>query len=363
MVSALGLLLAAFVADWHTGSEVASSLFYVIAIMFGAWFVGRGAGLVLAMLSVVGWLVAYYLVGAPFSKPSVLGWNLFGEISVYVITALAVAQAKAGLERAHALAERLQQANLALDRETLAVGDLQREMLPEAPPEIHGYHWETLYLTSTRAGGDYYDFFPLSGGRIGILVADASGHGAPAAVLMAMTRVLLHTASEAPEPPDRALSRLNGQLVGTLPQGWFVTACYAVLDPASGRLEYSLAGHDPPLVVRAADGPAERLASHGGLPLGLSPHAAYESGSTMLGRGDTLVLHTDGVTEAMSPTQELFGDERLLHALKESRALALREMRRHLLAQIHAHRAGAPLSDDLTLLLLRRLEAAAGDVT
>jgi hypothetical protein len=83
----------------------------------------------------------------------------------------------------------------------------------------------------------------------------------------------------------------------------------------------------------------------------------------MLGRGDTLVLHTDGVTEAMSPTQELFGDERLLHALKESRALALGEMRRHLLAQIHAHRAGAPLSDDLTLLLLRRLEAAAGDVT
>ncbi len=354
IVTALGLLVAAFLVDWRSGSEVASSLFYVVAIMFGAWFGGRVAGLVVAALSVACWWLAYRLVGVPFTKPSILYWNVFGELSIYVITALAVAQAKSGLAHVRALAARLEDAYRALDREALAVGDLQRRMLPTAPPALDGYQWETIYQTSTRAGGDYYDFFPLPGGRIGILVADASGHGASAAVLMAMTRVLLRTASEAPEPADRALARLNGQLVGTLPTGWFVTACYAVLDPASGRLEYSLAGHEPPVVVHTLEAHARRLPARGGLPLGVFLGAAYESGSTTLERGDTLVLHTDGMTEAMAPDQDLFGDERLREALDESRSFALDEARRHLMARVEAHMAGAPLADDLTVLLLRR---------
>jgi serine phosphatase RsbU (regulator of sigma subunit) len=360
---ALGLFLGAFLSDWLTGTEVAASLFYLIAIMFAAWFLGRRAGLVLALLSIVGWIVAYYLVGDLFSKPSILYWNLFGEFSVYIAAALAVAEAKAGLDRVHDLAARLEQANQALDREVLAVGELQRDMLPKALPEIPGYECETLYLTSTRAGGDYYDFFPISGGRVGILVADASGHGAPAAVLMAMTRVLLRTASVPRDRPDLVLSRLNEQLVGTLPEGLFVTACYAVLDPPSGCLEYSLAGHDSPLVIHTSNGGAERVAHRGGLPLGLFDTAAYESGSTTLQLGDTLVLHTDGLTEAMSPTEGLFGEAHLLDALNESRTSGPAEMCRQLLARVETHMSGAPLSDDLTLLILRRLETSAGGRT
>jgi serine phosphatase RsbU (regulator of sigma subunit) len=354
-VLALSLLAAAFVIDWLTGNEVASSLFYVIAIMFGAWFLGRRAGLVLALLSVIGWMVAYYLVGDPFSKLSVFYWNVFVEISIYLITALAVAQAKAGLERIHTLAAQLEQANRALDRESLAVGELQRKMLPQTSPEIPGYECETLYQTSTRAGGDYYDFLELSGGRVGILVADASGHGAPAAVLMGMMRVLFHAASEEPDLPDRVLSRLNSQLMGALPQGFFVTACYVVLDPESGGVQYSLAGHDAPIRIQAANGNTQRLENRGGPLLGFFANAIYESGSAMLESGDTLVLHTDGVTEAMSPSEELFGDVHLFEALLESRISEPAEIGRHLFARIDAHRAGAPALDDLTLLILRRL--------
>lgn len=348
------LLLAAFLGDWLTGSEVASSLFYVIAILFGAWFAGRRAGLVLAVLSVIAWTVAHRLTGVPFSRPSVLYWNLVAELAIYLVTAVAVAQARIGLDRVHALAARLEESRRALERETRAVGDLQLQLLPQGPPAIAGYGWEIVYLTSTRAGGDYYDFFRLADGRIVILVADASGHGAPAAVLMAMTRVLLHTAPELPQGPDRLLAGLNRQLAGSLPPAWFVTACVAVLEPATGSIEYSLAGHPAPWVVRAAGGPAECLAHQGGPPLGAFDDATYQRGRVVLGLGDTLVLHTDGLTESMSPTRELFGEARLRDALEGLQDGDLAGMRRALMARVDGHRALAPLSDDLTLLLLRR---------
>jgi serine phosphatase RsbU (regulator of sigma subunit) len=350
------LLLAAFLCDWLTGSEVASSLFYVIVIMFGAWFAGRGVGLVLSLLSVMAWEIAHQLTGVPFSKASVLYWNLLAELAIYVITALAVAQTRNGLDRVHALAARLEDSRRALDQETRAVGDLQLKLLPKGPPRLPGYAWEIVYLTSTRAGGDYYDFFPLPDGRTVVLVADASGHGAPAAVLMAMTRVLLHTAAGLPERPDRLLARLNDQLAGALPSAWFVTACVAVIEPASGRIEYSLGGHPAPWIVRAAGRTAECLASLGGPPLGAFAGSGYHAGTAVLAPGETLVLHTDGLTEAMSPELELFGESRLSEALQASHDGDLAGMRRALLARIDDHRRGAPLSDDLTLLLLRRAE-------
>jgi len=352
------LLAAAFAGDWLTGSEVASSLFYVIVIMFGAWFAGRRAGFVLALLSVVAWGLAHRLTGIPFSRPSVLYWNLVAELAIYLITAAAVAEARSGLDRVHALAARLEDSRRALEQETRAVGDLQLKLLPQGPPRIPGYAWEIVYLTSTRAGGDYYDFFPTQDGRTIMLVADASGHGAPAAVLMAMTRVLLHTAPGLPDRADHLLARLNSQLAGALPPAWFVTACVAVIDPASGRLEYSLAGHPPPWIVHAGDRPAECLASHGGPPLGAFDDAVYGSGVTVLAPGDTLVLHTDGLTEAMNPGLELFGESRLGEALQAGHDGDLPSMRRALLARVDAHRAGSPLSDDLTLLLLRRMAVA-----
>jgi len=350
------LLLAAFLCDWLTGSEVASSLFYVIVIMFGAWFAGRGVGLALSLLSVMAWEIAHQLTGVPFSKTSVLYWNLLAELAIYVITALAVAQTRSGLDRVHALAARLEDSRRALDQETRAVGDLQLKLLPKGPPRLPGYAWEIVYLTSTRAGGDYYDFFPLPDGRTVVLVADASGHGAPAAVLMAMTRVLLHTAAGLPERPDRLLARLNDQLAGALPSAWFVTACVVVIEPASGRIEYSLGGHPAPWIVRAAGRTAECLASLGGPPLGAFEGSGYQGGTAMLAPGETLVLHTDGLTEAMSPELELFGESRLGEALQASHDGDLAGMRRALLARIDDHRRGAPLSDDLTLLLLRRTE-------
>ena len=358
LTAAAMLLAAAFACDYLTGNEISSSLFYVVAITAGAWFLGRAVAITMAPLSAAAWIISNRLAGQSLPAPRILYTNLAVELGIYLIMALAVARARIGLDQERFLAARLDQANRMLDRETHAVGDLQRQLLPQAPPEMDGYVWQTHYATSTRAGGDYYDFFPIQGGGVGILLADASGHGAPAAVLMAMTRVLLHREIDSLGTPGRALDRLNDQLAGSLPQGWFVTAFYAVLDPPTGRLEYALAGHDAPLLVPSTAEAPRRLQNHGGFPLGLFPKSRYDSGLTRLEPGDTLVLYTDGVTDAMSPDEEPFGEERLREALVGAPHLRLEIVRERLLERVLRHTAGAPLSDDLTLLLLRRVKGA-----
>jgi sigma-B regulation protein RsbU (phosphoserine phosphatase) len=159
-------------------------------------------------------------------------------------------------------------------------------------------------------------------------------------------------------PAGRVLARLHDQLGPSLPDAWFVTACYAILDPPTGRIEYALAGHPPPIVLRAS-AKLEELELVGGPPLGLlAGPSVYAAGSTTLGEDDTLLLYTDGLTEAMNAREELFGGDRLRAVLEESRTFELSEMREALLASVRDHAAGAPLADDLTLLLLRRSGAS-----
>ncbi len=353
-IVAAALLLAAFAADHLTGSEVSSSLYYVIAIAYAAWFLGRAAGLGMAVLCALAWLEAYTLAGRPFSHLAILLWNLFAEVSIYAAIALASSFLRDHVTRVRALADHLADANRLLDREALAVGRLQRELLPCSLPRIPGYEWSVHYETCTRAGGDYYDFTVLPGGRIGILIADASGHGAAAAVLMAMTRTLLHTVTESSPTPEHVLGRLNREMGRLLPSGWFVTACFAILDPSSGSLEYSLAGHAAPVVIRAHTGPPECLPAAGGPLLGPFPGARYDSARTRLEPGDALILYTDGLTEAEDAGGRLLGEDAVRTALGSAPGLEPDAIRARVLDCVGRHRAGVAASDDLTLLILGR---------
>ncbi len=353
-VGALALLAAAFGLDYLSGNEVSSSLFYVVGIAVAGWFVGWRTGIAVAGLSAGAWGIAVRLVGPGFSSPSVFYWNLGAELGIYVTVALTLDFIRADRERDRRLFEQLDQVKEALDREVRAVGDLQREMLPLELPEVGGYEWQVYYATSAQAGGDYYDFFAVPGGRTGFLLGDASGHGPQAAVLMAMMRVLLHSAEDALTPPDRVLARLSRQLARTVPPGRFATACFGVLDPPGGRIEFSLAGHPPPFLLRGADGEFEVLPMLGGPPLGLFPERAIVAGAVEMRPGDTLVAYTDGLTECMSPGGEMFGEERLRETLQGGAAVPLAELRQRVVARLEAHAAGAPPADDVTLLMLRR---------
>ena len=348
----LVMVAGVFFADYRSGDELSFSLFYLIPISVAAWWSGRGWGLLLAGLAGAGWLTSYLLIGKPYTQTSILLWNFSAELGIDTIAALVLSDLRAGLERQRALTAELNKAYRRLDREQLRVGEFQRTLLPAQTPELPGWRIAAHYETSTRAGGDYYDFFPLADGRLGVLIADASGHGTPAAVLMAMTHVLLHAAAEAQAQPDLALARLNSDLGNSVSGGQFITAFYAVLDPRSGDLEYSAAGHNPPYLKRS-DGTIELLADGGGPPLGVIERARFGVAGTRLAPGDTLLLYTDGLTEAMAPDSAMFGEAGVHSILESANGMTPQGLVERLTQAVRVHRGAVPLSDDLTLVVVQ----------
>jgi sigma-B regulation protein RsbU (phosphoserine phosphatase) len=247
----------------------------------------------------------------------------------------------------------------ALDRELQAVGDIQRSLLPSELPSIPGFEVAAWYQTSARAGGDYYDFFPLDGGGWGLFIADVSGHGTPAAVFMAITHALAHAQPGTHTPPAALLGNLNDRLTRSYTRGGtFVTAFYAVLDPEGRTLTYGRAGHNPPRLVRGSR--VMSLEKNGALPLGIIDDQRYGQETVRLEKGDLLLLYTDGITEAMAPlngelSRRLFGTERLDALLLDCGGTSAEGCIRRVRSEIAAFSEGAPPTDDQTLIAIRCL--------
>ena len=247
----------------------------------------------------------------------------------------------------------------ALDRELQAVGEIQRSLLPESLPVIPGFELAAYYQTSARAGGDYYDFFPLSDGGWGLFIADVAGHGTPAAVLMAITHAIAHAHPGTHTPPSVLLRYLNEQLTRSYTRaGTFVTAFYAVLEPSTRTLTYSRAGHNPPRLVRR--GRVVSLEENGALPLGILDAQPYCQSTVTLERGDLLLLYTDGITEAMPPLRgaeqrQLFGADRLDKLLLDCGANSAEECVGRIRTEVAAFSENAPPTDDQTLIAIRCL--------
>ncbi len=242
----------------------------------------------------------------------------------------------------------------ALDEELASVGRIQREFLPKELPVSEEFETAVYYATSTCAGGDYYDFFRLPGNKTGFIIADVSGHGSSAAIVMAMTRLLLHTYPESVSPPADVFSNINKLLVGNLLLGQFITAFYFILDPEDRTLIYSNAGHCYPLLIRAKDGRVEKLKTSGGLPLGVMREGRFDQVSVQLEKGDMVVMYTDGLREAMNSSKEMYGDERLEKLLAAAgSASSAREVKNDMIRDVFLFCDGEPLKDDLTILVLK----------
>jgi sigma-B regulation protein RsbU (phosphoserine phosphatase) len=252
------------------------------------------------------------------------------------------------------LKEELRQAYQALDRELKIVADIQRSLLPARLPSIPTMDLAAHYQPAQRAGGDYYDFFPLPAGRWGIFIADVSGHGTPAAVLMAVTHAIAHTRPGPPMPPHTLLDYLNEHLTThyTSLNGTFVTAFYGIYDPTSRRLADSSAGHNPPRVKRCQDGSLLSLDAARGLPLGVFADTRYGEAEQPLQVGDQIIFYTDGLTEAHNPRGELFGTYRLDREL-ENCALQAEALRDSILRAVESFADGRPADDDRTLIVAR----------
>ena len=186
-----------------------------------------------------------------------------------------------------------------VEQELRVARSIQQASLPKEVPELEGWEIYPLYRPAREVGGDFYDFFELEDGRLGIVVGDATGKGVPAALVMASARSMLRAVAQASDSPGDVLRRVNDPLATDIPPNMFVTCFYAILDPKSGSLTYANAGHDLPYLHRHS-GAAEELRARG-MPLGLMPGMGYEEKQTILEAGEAALLYSDGLVEAHDP--------------------------------------------------------------
>jgi serine phosphatase RsbU (regulator of sigma subunit)/putative methionine-R-sulfoxide reductase with GAF domain len=242
-----------------------------------------------------------------------------------------------------------------LETEVHLARQIQQTFIPESLPVYPKWQLSARWLTARQVGGDFYDVFELPKHRLGLFIADVADKGIPAALFMALTRTLVRAAVIENESPAEALRRVNDLLVPDTQQGMFVTAVYAVLNLNSGSLTFANAGHNPPFWVRSQGGQVEKL-KRTGVALGAVEHAPMSERSIQMARGDSLLLYTDGLTEAFSPEGELFGDERLAEALQSRQPGSAEELLEMVEEPLNRFLQGIPLVDDLTMLAVRRVK-------
>lgn len=250
------------------------------------------------------------------------------------------------------LARRLREAYDKIDNELKVVSDIQKSLLPTEFPFIPSLKLSSDYQSSSRAGGDYYDFFPLGQGKYGMLIADVSGHGTPAAVLMAIVHAIAHLVPGGPHPPEHVMGFINRQLASryTSGNGSFVTGFYGVFDEHARTLTYANAGHPSPLWKRANSSTVEELPSdHSGLPLGIMDDVEFGRQSVELSPGDVVLLYTDGISEAWSAAGEMYGIARLKSALL--RASTHKHPVAELIEDLSVFCGQTPPADDRTMLV------------
>ncbi len=227
--------------------------------------------------------------------------------------------------------------------------EIQVSLLPKSLPEFAGMEMAADWLPSRVVAGDYYDVLKFSDTRAAVCVADVSGKGLPAALLVSTVQATVRAFVHETVPAGALCQRVNAILCSHHLEGRFVTFFFAIVDREAGTLCYSNAGHNAPVLARA-DGSLVRL-REGGPILGEFPDAPYEQASVPFGAGDRLLIFTDGVSEAHGPGEEEFGEERLCSIMRDSRGQSAAELRRRILSGVHEFR-DRPLEDDATMLIV-----------
>ncbi len=254
-----------------------------------------------------GELVGLINLGARLSEQDYSGYDkgLLNSLATQAAPALRVAQMV--LEQQVQARERER-----IEQELQVARIIQQTLLPRELPNLPGWQLTTYYQPARAVGGDFYDFIPYEDGRLGIVVGDVTDKGVPAALVMATTRSILRSVAQESLSPGQVLERTNNLLFPDIPPRMFVTCFYAILDHQSGRLYYANAGHDLP--YRWHEGEVNELRATG-MPLGLMPDMSYEEKETHLVDGESILLYSDGLVEAHSPSREMFSFPRLMSLL------------------------------------------------
>lgn len=246
----------------------------------------------------------------------------------------------------------IEQAERIMKRDLSQAAEIQRRILPEKSPDVRGMDVAGFNMACRTVGGDYYGFFPYPDGRVGLALGDVSGKGMPAALMVMGLQARLEVLAEDPRDLAALVTRLNKITSANCPSNRFITFFISLVNPATGDFAFANAGHNPPIIVRTS-GEVEMLEG-GGPVLGILPVARYGEQRARLGKGDLLVIYSDGVTEANDTAEEEFGEERLTEVLKQHRAEPAGIIVNAVTEAVSRFSAGAPQADDITLIVAKR---------
>lgn len=273
----------------------------------------------------------------------------FTEEHLNILTTLA-SVASIRVENARLLEERFERERM--ERELELATEIQQSFQPSAPPVMDAYEFQGISFSCYEIGGDYYDFIPRHDGKMLVALGDVSGKGTAAALLMSSVHAAIHAQVAAKTSLYEMVKSVNQYLAENTPSNRFVTLFVAVLDPQTGILQYINAGHNPPLVGRL-NGQVEQLDS-GGFPLGILPLADFEVGELNLEAGESLVIYSDGVSEANNLLEEEFGMERLMQVVSRNLKSSASGMRDKIESALSAFTTTAAPNDDITLVIVKR---------
>jgi len=280
-------------------------------------------------------------------------WEFLTAADLQFLSA-AGAHTAIALERAR-LYDLVETRRISLEQELEMARAVQQSLLPAEMPCIPGFTLMADWRSAGEVAGDFYDFFSLPDGRWGIVLADVSGKGAPAALYMAMTRSIIRSEAERYSSPASVLTGVNRRLISESKNNMFVTVFYGILNPETCSLTYANAGHDPPF-LRHTSGEVERL-DHGGLLLGMLETVGLTDATLILKKGDALVVYTDGVTDTVNLQDEDYGHSRLEETIRGA-PIDARNLLSHILDDLTAFAGTAPQPDDVTLLIMTTDEAS-----
>lgn len=267
-------------------------------------------------------------------------------------------QCALALQNAEAVSALLMRNKLEFDLRLAS--SIQRYLLPENLPQTASLEFAVKYLPQQLIGGDFYDFFKLPHGKIGVVIGDVSGKGIPAAILMALCQTKLRYIAMSGKSPAQTLCLLNSEMVHAMRSDMFITIIYLVIDPKSGEAKFARAGHEPPLLARADSDEAAQPLKSSGMALGMVSEELFdevmEDASFKMNSGDVLVLYTDGLTEAANPEGGEFTAKKLAQTISTLRSRNANDLNDEIIKSVESFMGpGNKYGDDLTLLTVKKI--------
>ncbi len=229
---------------------------------------------------------------------------------------------------------------------------IQENLLPDKLPQLKEIELSAYYKAAKGVGGDYYDVIEFGKNKIGLIIADVSGKGVPAALVMVMIRTMFHTIGKVFMHTSRTLEVINNGITGRLTGDKFATMFYLLYDYKTGKLQFSNAGHNVVFLYRKRENKIYELDTEG-IPVGVLPDSTYGIDETQMEEGDMILLYTDGITEAMDEKENLFGSDRVKNIIKENHNLPAEELKQKIIDEITKFTGTAPQHDDMTLVLMK----------